>query len=191
MLQLRLLMYLCCICSFADTTFHEDTEACVGESVTLHCTSPIVSPTSVTWHRRYNSASGGSVLWRIDGDQMSQVDTSGRLSLKKTASTEFDLVIHDALRNDSGTYVCSVDAGHEKQHVTVLNIKGIKSTATLAVGTILISVFTCFQSAFVYLSLSNQRIYTTQVIKRKVYSYVNRYYFISLDVCKSNNKLYI
>ena len=123
---------------------------------------------------------------------MSQVDTSGRLSLKKTSSTDFHLVIHDALRTHSGTYVCSVGAGHEKQHVTVLNIKGIKkSTATLAVGTILISVFTCFQSAFVYLSLYNQRIYTTQVIKRKVYSYVNRYYFISLDVCKSNNKLYI
>jgi len=54
---------------------------------------------------------------------MSQVDTSGRLSIKKPTSSDFHLVIHRVLSTDSGTYTCSVDAG-VYQHVTVLVVRG-------------------------------------------------------------------
>ena len=127
----------------------------VGEKVSLHCTSPTVSPVSITWLYRPNPASSGSVLWRIVGDQMSQVDTSGRLSLKKTASTDFHLVIHDVLQTDSATYVCSVDVGYEKQHVTVLNVRGIEHTRS-------------FHSMEYILLYPHMRIYYFQLVKENV-----------------------
>jgi len=56
----------------------------------------------------------------------SQIDMSGRLSLKKTTSSDWCLVIHNVLPTDSGTYFCSIIyADRELQHVTVVNVTGI------------------------------------------------------------------
>ena len=84
---------------------------------------------------------------------MSQVDTSGRLSLKKAASSDYHLVIHDVRDADSGTYVCSIDNGHEKRHVTVLNVTGIQNSAAFAlVNTYFLSSndFQAFQLSCIY-----------------------------------------
>ena len=71
----------------------------------------------------------------------------------KKASSDFHLVIHDVLQTDSGTYFCSVDAGHEKQHVTVMdviiimmNVRGIKNT---------VSFFLCMEYVFLYTHICN------------------------------------
>jgi len=134
-----------------DITYHEDRKVYVDEKVTLHCTSPTPTPSSVTWRYRSNSASHDSILWRIDGDQMSQVDTSGRLSLNTTDSNaSFHLVIHNVLQADSGIYLCSIDAGHEKQHVTVLNVGGIENMRFLSLYGIRISLSKHLRSVFHY-----------------------------------------
>ena len=115
------------ICSFTDVTFYEDTEVNVGEKVTLNCTSPrgLDYPTSVTWLHQLSSSNNNSVLFRIEGEQMSQFDSSGRLALNQTDGRhDFRLVIHEVQLNDTGRYTCSVAAAFEKQHVTVLRVRG-------------------------------------------------------------------
>jgi len=107
---------------FTDITIHPAVDAHVGDKVTLNCTSPRDNPTSVTWH--YQSSSASTVLVRIEEDGISHLDTSGRLSLNRTARNSFFLVIYGTLQSDSGTYSCSVDVGYEKQHVTVLSVRG-------------------------------------------------------------------
>ena len=56
---------------------------------------------------------------------MSHFDTSGRLALNQTDSEDFRLVIHDVQQSDAGRYTCCVEAAFEKQHITVLRVKGI------------------------------------------------------------------
>ena len=114
------------ICSFTDSTFHEDIEVYVGDKVTLSCSSPIDSPNSVMWRHRSSSFSNDSaVLLKIEGDHMSHFDTSGRLALNQTGRDDYRLVIHDVQQSDAGRYTCCVDAAFEKQHITVLRVKGI------------------------------------------------------------------
>jgi len=144
------------IYSFADITFHEDIQVYEGEKVTLPCTSSTAIPNSVTWRRQ--STSESTILWKIVGDQMSQVDTSGRLSLKKTASNDFHLVIHNVLKTDSATYICSVGADDEKQHVTVLDVRGIENAVVFTVW----HVYFCnhifiAECGFIYLFKINRR----------------------------------
>jgi len=58
---------------------------------------------------------------------MSQFDTSGRLSLNRTSGDDdFRLVIHEVQPTDAGTYTCSTEAAFEKQHITVLRVRGIR-----------------------------------------------------------------
>jgi len=55
---------------------------------------------------------------------MSHFDTSGRLALNRTGKSDFHLIIYEVQQSDSGMYNCSIDIEFEKQHVTVLHVKG-------------------------------------------------------------------
>jgi len=55
---------------------------------------------------------------------MSQFDTSGRLAVNGTGASNFHLVIHEARHSDAGRYACSVDSAFEKQHITVVRVRG-------------------------------------------------------------------
>ena len=116
----------CCTVSFTDATFHPDVDADVGDKVTLNCTSPRVNATSVTWRYRSSISNDSSVLFTVKNGIVSQIDTSGRLSLNRTVRNVFPLVIYAAEQSDSGTYFCSVDVGYERQHFTVLRVRGIR-----------------------------------------------------------------
>ena len=132
------------ICLLTDTTVHSAVTAMIGEKVLLHCASPRDNPYSVTW--RYQSSGNSNksiVLARIEQDRISQLEISGRLSLNRTVRNSYHLVIHEIQQSDSGTYTCSVDVGYMKQHVTVLNVKGMIFIALLPLPwTILSCLFT-------------------------------------------------
>ena len=103
--------------------------------MTLNCTSPRDNPASVTWRRQSSCISNeSSVLARIEEGRISRLDTRGRLSLNRTVRNNILLVIYGILQSDSGTYSCSVDVGYEKQHVTVLLVRGTGIKLTVIIG---------------------------------------------------------
>ena len=115
---------------FSEVRHHPNVIARVGDNVSLNCTSPTDNPSSVTWTHGSNPS---STLLRIEGQQMSQFDTSGRLSVNHTAEDDFRLVIHQVQQTDSGVYKCSVDVGHENRHLTEIVVIGIKVIIDLLV----------------------------------------------------------
>jgi len=97
----------------------------IGGKVTLNCTSPSDNPSSVDWFYESSSVSNDStILVRIEEGKLSVLDASGRLSVNRSLSNSYFLVIYGVQQNDSGKYVCSVDVGYKKQHVTFLNVIG-------------------------------------------------------------------
>lgn len=93
--------------------------AVIGGRITMPCRTTLTTP--VDWYYLPLDDERSRVIC-LAGNIISNY--SNRITLDRSALSDFSLTIHNVTREDEGVYVCREDAGLEMEHRNYLNIQG-------------------------------------------------------------------